>query len=144
MTIGFYLGHDLDLAFSMSNMEFPLSRPKNDPIPTKQKASISTEHSQMWPLDLTFAVTLTLNFQGKIWNSLYPGQKWSDCHETKSKYIDCTLSLKCDHRIWPWLWPRPLIVKVKYGIHYISAKNCPIATKQKQTYRLNSKPRMRP
>ena len=50
-------------------------------------------------------MTLTLNFQGQIWNSLHLGQKWSNCHETKSKHIYWTLSLKCDHRIWPWPWP---------------------------------------
>ena len=64
-----------------------------------------------WPIDYLikfwsiFVVTLTLNFQGQIWNSLYLSQKWSDCHETKSKHIDRTLSLKCDHQIWPWLGP---------------------------------------
>ena len=69
--------------------------------------------------------------QGQIWNLLYLSQKWSDCHETKSKHIDRTLDLKCDHWVWPWPWPRPWIFKVKYGICYISAKNGPIATKQK-------------
>ena len=62
----------------------------------------------MWPLDLTLAVTLTLNFQVQIWNSLYLGQKWSDCYETKTKHVDWTISLKCDHWIlpgpWPWIW----------------------------------------
>ena len=28
----------------------------------------------MWPLGLTLAVTLTLNFQGQMWNSLYLSQ----------------------------------------------------------------------
>ena len=57
--------------------------------------------------------------------------KWSNCHETKSKHINWILSLKCDHRIWPWPWPWSWIFKVKYGIYYISAKNGPIAMKQK-------------
>ena len=86
---------------------------------------------QVWPSDLTSAMTLTLNFQGQICNLLYLSQKWSDCHETKSKHIDWTLGLKCDHQIWPWPWPWPWIFKVKYGICYISAKNGPIAMKQK-------------
>ena len=76
-------------------------------------------------------MTLTLNFQGQIWNLLYLSQKWSDCHKTKSKHIDRTLGLKCDHWIWPWPWPWPWIFMVKYGICYISAKNGPIATKRK-------------
>ena len=57
--------------------------------------------------------------------------KWSDCHEMKSKRIDRTLGLKCDHRGWPWPWPWPWIFKVKHGICYISAKNDPIATERK-------------
>ena len=87
--------------------------------------------AQMWPSDLTLAMTLTLNFQGQIWNFRYLSQKWSDCHETKSKHIDWTLGLRCDHRVWPWPWPWPWIFKVKYRICYISAKNGPIATKPK-------------
>ena len=72
-------------------------------------------------------MTLTFNFQGQIWNLLYLSQKWSDCHERKSKHIDWILGLKCDHRVWPWPW----LIKVKYGICYISAKNGAIATKRK-------------
>ena len=85
MTIGFDLGHDLDLEFSRSKIEF----------------------------------------------AIYLSQKWSDCHETKSKHIDWTLGLKCDHPVWPWPWPWPWIFKVKYRNCYISAKNGPIATKRK-------------
>ena len=88
-----------------------------------------------WPVDYLiifwwiFVVTLTLIFQGQIWNLLYLSQKWSDCREMKSKHIDWTLGLKCDHRVWPWPWPWLWIFKVKYRICYISAKNGPIATK---------------
>ena len=57
--------------------------------------------------------------------------KWPDCHEKKSKRIDWTLGLKCDHRVWPWPWPWPWIFEVRYGICYISAKNGAIATKRK-------------
>ena len=74
---------------------------------------------------------LDLNFQGQIWNFLYLSQKWFDCHETKSKHIDWTLRIKCYHWVWPWPWLWPWILKVKYGISYISAKNGPIATKRK-------------
>ena len=85
----------------------------------------------MWPSGLTLAMTLTLNFQGQIWNWLYLSQKWSDCHETKNKHIDWTLGLKYDHRVWPWPLPWPCIFKVKDGISYISAKSGPIATERK-------------
>ena len=98
--------------------------------------------AQMWPSGLTLAMTLTLNFQGQIQNLLYLSQKWSDCHEMKSKHIDWTLGLKCDHRVWLWPWPWPWIFKVKYRICYISAKNGPIASKRKAN--MNSRPQMWP
>ena len=86
---------------------------------------------QMGPSGLTLTLTLTLNFQGQISIWLYLSQKWSDCHETKSKHIDWTLGFKWDHRVWNWPWPWPLIFKVKYEICYISTKNGPIALRQK-------------
>ena len=78
MTIGFDLGHNLDLELSRSNKEF---------------ARVD--------------------------------QKWSDCHETKSKHIDWSIGLKCDHWVWPWTWPWPWIFKVKYEICYISVESGP-------------------
>ena len=67
----------------------------------------------------------------------------SDCHETKSKHIDWTLGLKCDHWVWPWSWPWPWIFKVEYEICYISAKKMfRLSRNEKQTYRLNSRPQM--
>ena len=89
-------------------------------------------------------MTLTLTFQGQIWNLLYLNQKWSDCHETESRHIDLIQGLKCDHRVWPWPWSWPWISKVKYMICYISAKNGPIATKRDEKCRLNSRPQMFP
>ena len=132
MTIGFDLDHDLDIDFSSSNIEFVISQPKMVRLPRNEKQTYRlNSRAQMWPLGLTLAMTLTLNFQGQIWNLLYLSQKWFDCHETKSKLIDWTLGIKCDHRVWPWPWPWLWIFKVKYGISYISAKNGPIATKRK-------------
>ena len=105
---------------------------KNCLIAMKQKQTHRlNSRLQMWPSGLTLAVTLTLNFQGQILNWLYLSQKWSDCHETKSKHIDWTLGFKSDHRVWPWPWPWPWIFKVKYRIGYISAKNGAMATKRK-------------
>ena len=90
-----------------------------------------TPRPQMWTSGVTLAMTLTLNFQGQIWNFLYLSPKWSDCHGTESKHIDWTPGLKCDQWVWPWPWPGPWVFKVKYGIYYISAKSGPIATKRK-------------
>ena len=106
-------------------MEFAIPQPKTVWLPQNKKQTYRlNSRPQMWPLDLTLAMTLTLNFQGQIWNLLYLSQKWSNCHKTKSKYISWTLCLKC-HWIWPWIF------KVKCGICYISAKNGQIATEQK-------------
>ena len=81
-------------------------------------------------ISVNFCRDLTLNFQGQIWNFAVSRPKMVRLPRNKSKHIDWTLSLKRDHRIWPWPWPWPCIFKVKYGIHYISAKNGPIAIKQ--------------
>ena len=130
MTIGFDLGHDLDLEFSRSNMEFAISQPKMVRLPRNEKQTYRLNFKpQIWPLGLTLAMTLTmkmtLNFQGQTWNWLCLSQKWSDCHETKNEHINWTQGIKCDHRVWPWPWPWPWIVKVKYGICFISIKSGP-------------------
>ena len=66
-------------------------------------------------------MTLTLNFQSNI-EFAKSQPKLSKCHETKIEHIDWTLSLKCEHRVWPWPWPWTWIFKVEYRICYISAK----------------------
>ena len=53
---------------------------------------------------LALAMTLTLNFQGQVWNFPNISQKWFDCHKMKSTHIDWTEGLK-DHQVWPWPWP---------------------------------------
>ena len=100
-------------------------------LPRNEKQSHGlNSRLQMGPSGLTLAMTLTLNFQGQISNWIYLSKKWCDCHETKSKHIDWSQDLKCDHQIWPWPWPWPWIFKVKYEICYISTKSGPIATRR--------------
>ena len=123
---------DLDLEFSRSNIELAISQPKMVRLPRNEKQTNRlNSRLQMWPSELTLVMTLTLNFQGQISNWLYLSQKWSNCHETKSKHIDWPQDLKCGHQVWPWPWPWPWIFKVKCETGYISAKNSPIATKRK-------------
>ena len=51
MTIGFDLGHDLDLEFSRSNMEFPISQPKVVWLPRNEKQTYRlNSRPQMWPM----------------------------------------------------------------------------------------------
>ena len=98
VTIGFDLGHDLDPEFSRSNMELAISLPKMVRLPQNKKQTHRLNSwPQMWPSDLTLAVTLTLNFQGEIWIFIYLNQNWPDCHETKSKHID----FNSRPQIWP-------------------------------------------
>ena len=76
-TIRFDLGHDLDLEFSRSNMEFAISQLKMVLLPQNKNQTYQlNSRPQMGPLGLTFAMTLTLNFQGQISNLLYLSQKW--------------------------------------------------------------------
>ena len=101
---------------SRSNIELAISQPKMVRLPRNEKQTHwLNSRLQMGPSDLTLAMTLTLtlNFQGQIWNWLYLCQKWSDCHETRNEHIDWTLGLKCEHQFWPWPWPWPWIFKVK-------------------------------
>ena len=89
VTIRSDLARDLDLEFSRSNAKLVISLPKMVRLPRNEKQTHQlNSRPQMWPSDLTLAMTLTFNFQGQIWNLLYLNQKWSDCHETKSKPID--------------------------------------------------------
>ena len=111
-------------------MEFAFSQPKMVQWPQKEKLTYRL-NSRPWmcPSDFTLAMTLTLNFQGQIYNLLYLCQKWLDCQEIKGKHTFCTLGLKCDHEIWPWPWPS--IFKFKYELCHISTKIGLIAMKWK-------------
>ena len=126
VTIGFDLGHALDLEFSRPNMKFAISQPKMARLPRIEKQTYRLKSMpQMWPSGLTLAMKLTLNLQGQIWNLLYLSQIWSDYHETKNKHIDWTLGLTFDHRVWPWPWTWSCIFKVKYGLCYILTESGP-------------------
>ena len=74
-----------------------ISQPKVVWLPWNEKQTYWLNfRPQMWPSGLTLATTLTLNFQGPIWNLLYLNQKSSDCHETKSKHW-----LNSRPQMWP-------------------------------------------
>ena len=62
VTIRFDLGHDLDLDFSMSNMQFAISQPKIVQLPQNEKQTYRLNfRPQKWPSGLTLA--MTLNFE---------------------------------------------------------------------------------
>ena len=63
VTIRCDLGHDLDLEFSRSNMEFPISQAKVVWLPRNKKQTYRlNSRPQMLPMCLTLAVTLTIEF----------------------------------------------------------------------------------
>ena len=74
----------------------------------------------MWPSDLTLAITLTLNFQGQIWNLLYFNEKWSDCYESKisiePQASNVTNGFDLDHDLDIWIF------KVKCDLDYFVTK----------------------
>ena len=99
VTIGFDLGPDLDLEFSRSNAELAISLPEMVPLPRNKKQTHQlNSRPQMRSSDLTLAMTLTLNFQGQIWNLPYLNQKGSIAKKQKANISIWTLGLKCDHR----------------------------------------------
>ena len=64
--IRFDLGHDLDLQFSRSNMEFAISQPKVVWLPQNEKLTHRlNSRPQMWPMGLT----LTMTFTFECWRS---------------------------------------------------------------------------
>ena len=80
VTNWFDLHHDLDLGFSRSNMEFPISQPKVVRLPRNEKQTYRlNSRPQMWPMGLTLTVILTF----EIWRS--------------------NVTLTFDHT-WPWPW----------------------------------------
>ena len=57
------IGHDRDLEFSRSNMEFVISQPKVVRLPWNEKQTYQVNsRPQMWPMGLTLAMTLTFEF----------------------------------------------------------------------------------
>ena len=80
-------------------------------LPRNEKQTYRlNSRAQMWPSGLTLAMTLTLNFQGQIWNLLYLSQKWSDCHGTKSKHMDWTPR--------PHMWPSGLTLAMTLTLDF--------------------------
>ena len=82
VTVRFDLGHDLELEFSRSNMEFAISQLKMVRLPQNKRQIYQLNiRPQMWPSGLTLALTLTmtLNFFSTL---------------TKVKYGICFISTK--------------------------------------------------
>ena len=90
---GFDFGHDLDLEFSRSNIEFAISQPKMVRLPRNKKANISIEFQ---------ASNVTNGF---------------DLDHNLDLWI---FKVKCDLDLWPHTWPWPWIFMVKFWNSCIS------------------------
>ena len=116
VTIGFDLVHDLDLEFSRSNMEFPISQPKVVLLPRNEKQTYRlNSRPQMWPMGLNLTITVTFEFWRSnltltfdLTHDLDHGFSWSNLEIAVSQNgrVDwhCTKEVAVGHS-WPWSWP---------------------------------------
>ena len=98
VTIRSDLGHDLDLKFSRSNAKLAISLPKMVRLPWNEKQTHQlNSRPQIWPSDLTLAVTLTLNLKVK-YEICYISTKCGPiATKQKANILIWTLGLKCDN-----------------------------------------------
>ena len=93
MTIGFDLGHDLDLEFSRSNIEFAISQPKMARLPRNEKQTYRLNSK---------ASNVTIRF---------------DLDHNIDLWI---FKVKRDLDLWPHTWHWPWIFMVKFWNSCIS------------------------
>ena len=132
MTIGFDLGHDLDLEFSRSNIEFAISQPKMIRLPRNEKRTYElNSRIQMWPLVLTLAMTYRIYYISAKNGPIATKQKanisieFQASNVTNGFDLDHNLDLwifkvKRDLDLWPHTWPWPWIFMVKFWNSCIS------------------------
>ena len=76
----------------------------------------------MWPSDLTLAITLTLNFQGQIWNLLYLNENGPIATKRKANISielqasNVTNGFDLDHDLDIWIF------KVKCDLDHLVSK----------------------
>ena len=116
VTIGFDFGHDLDLEFSRSNIEFAISQPKMVRLARNEKQTYwLNSRPQMWAMGLNLTITLTFEF----WRSnvtltfdytddLDHGFSWSNFEivvfQNGRADWHCTKEVVVGHS-WPRSWP---------------------------------------
>ena len=106
MTIGFDLGHDLDLECSRSNIELAISMPKwSDCHDTKSKRTdwtlgLKCDH-QIWPWPCSWP----WNFKAKYKICYILTKSGQIATKRKANMSIRTWGLKCAQ--WAWPWPRP-------------------------------------
>ena len=119
MTIEFDLDHNLDLEFSKSNTEIAISQQKMRTANMSRRTCVVVKQMQSNPISI----------------------KWSDCHETKSKFIiDWTIRLGFD--LGHDLDLESSRSNMEFAI--FQPKMVRLPQIEKQSYWLNSRPQMRP
>ena len=89
---------DLDLEFSRSNMELAISLPKMVRLPRNEKQTHRlNSRPQMYPSDLTLALTLTLNFKVKYEICYISTKSGPIATRRKANISIWTLGLKFDN-----------------------------------------------
>ena len=106
VTIGFDLGHDLDLEFSRSNIKFAISQPKLVPLPRNEHITYRLNSgAQMWPSGLTWPWPWPLIFKVNYGISYISAKNVPIATKRKANVSIELQGLKCNQWVWPWLWP---------------------------------------
>ena len=115
VTIRFDLGHDLDLDFSRSNMEFAISEPKVVRLPRNEKQTYRlNSRPQMRPMCLTLTMTFTFEFSRANvtltfdhTHDLHHGFPWSNFEIALSPNgrADWHWTKGVGGHSWSWPWP---------------------------------------
>ena len=135
MTIGFDLGHGLDLEISRSNIEFSISQPKMVRLPRNAKQTYQLNwRLQMWPSGLTLAMTLVkygISYISAKSGPIATKQKANISIELQASNVTNVfnfghnldlwiLKVKHDLCLWPHTLPWPWIFMVKFWNSCIS------------------------
>ena len=98
VTLNFDLTHDLDLEFSMSNFKIAVSQEWEGRLTWNEK-DMNREGGipSLW----SWAMTLTLDFQGQTLKMLYLRNGRANWHGTKGMWVDWMLDPCCYFKLWP-------------------------------------------
>ena len=111
VTFNFDLTHDLHLEFSTSNFEIAVSQEwEGWSTWNYRDMSRYCVIPTLWP----WAMSLTLDLQGQIFNMLYLRNRRANWHGTKEIRVDRMLDSHCDFELSPHPTPSPWIFKVNF------------------------------
>ena len=119
----FDIGHDIDLEFSRSNMEFAISQPKMVRLPRNQTYRFNLR-PQIWASGLILATTLTFNFQGIKYGICYIPNKSGPLATKRNANIlidflasNVTNGFDIGHDFDLWIFNVTLTFDHSHGLH---------------------------